>query len=176
MGIKDQKTLSPIDSAGLNTQISLPNVAAVIDEKFEIQEEMARGGMGIVFRAKQLSLDRDVALKILPRTSVANSIKRFQQEASMTAKLQHPNTVRIYDYGFAQNGDLYLAMEILRGHTMHEYVRKHGAMSSEDCLLIAQQAGEALKEVHQIGIVHRDIKPSNILVTSGGTAKLVDAC
>lgn len=142
---------------------------------FEIAERVGRGGMGRVYRARQVSLDRVVALKILPGTLSQDEryIERFYREARAAAKLRHPNIVSGIDVGFA-DGVHYFAMEFVDGLSLDRLLRQRGKLPEREALGIARQVALALDHAHENGVVHRDIKPSNIMVTKGGEAKLCD--
>ncbi len=142
---------------------------------YEILEKIGQGGMGAVFKARQISLDRVVALKILiPKLAADKSFtERFIREAQAVAKLSHPNIIVGIDVG--QHGKyFYFAMEYVEGQTALEMLREQGPLKDQDALKIAQQIGRALDHAHKNGLVHRDIKPDNIMVTLKGDAKLCD--
>ncbi len=141
---------------------------------YEILAELGAGGMGRVYRAKDLTLERTVALKMLaPQFGTdAGFVQRFLKEARAAARLNHPNIVQIYDFG--QDGDTYyLAMEYVDGHSLGEYLRR-GHFSERDAILVIRHACRALAVAHAEGLVHRDIKPDNLMLTSRGEVKLVD--
>jgi len=142
---------------------------------FRILEKIGQGGMGTVYRAKQVSLDRIVALKVL-KPSLAKDLEfiaRFRREALAAAKLNHPNIVQAIDVGF-EEGTLYFAMEYVEGRSLQQILDKEGALDEEEATRYVRQIAEALVCAHKAGLVHRDIKPDNILVTMDGTVKLAD--
>lgn len=142
---------------------------------YELTEEIGRGGMGIVYQGRQLSLQREVAIKILPKqlTMDTGFIKRFKREAETVAKLNHPGIVTIYDMG--QEGELYYyAMEFIEGQSLERVLRERGILPLGETLDILIQAAEALSYAHERGVVHRDIKPSNIMLAKDGRVKLTD--
>lgn len=142
---------------------------------YEILEKIGQGGMGAVFKARQISLDRVVALKILiPKLAADKSFtERFVREAQAVAKLSHPNIIVGIDVG--QHGKyFYFAMEYVEGRTALEILREEQRFEEQDALKIAQQIGRALDHAHKNNLVHRDIKPDNIMVTLKGDAKLCD--
>lgn len=145
-----------------------PLVGQVLDGRFRIEALLGRGGMGKVYRAVQQPLEREVALKTL---DIHDPDGRFQQrfflEASALARLSHPNTVRVLDYGSAE-GLYYFAMEFLRGADLHRVLHDVGALGVRRSLHIAEQVAGALAEAHTAGIVHRDLKPANIYLTRHG--------
>ncbi|MDZ4743055.1 MAG: serine/threonine-protein kinase [Verrucomicrobiota bacterium] len=142
---------------------------------YEIIDILGRGGMGVVYKARQISLDRIVAIKILPGQFSTDKeyIQRFQKEARAAARLNHHNIIQIYDFGLI--GQLhYLAMEYIDGAPLSAYIKAYGRIQEEDCLRIILQACEALDCAHKSGIIHRDIKPDNILLSNAGDVKLCD--
>ncbi len=123
------------------------------------------GGMGVVFRAQQNTLDREVALKtILVGGRVDESIQRFRKEATSIARLNHPNIVTAYDSG-QHDGRIYLSMELVKGQNLSHFVEEHGTLSEDEALSFTRQAALGLAHAWEHGIVHRDIKPDNLLVT-----------
>src|SRR6185295_804472 len=139
-----------------------------------VQKLVARGGMGIVYRARQPVSNRDVALKILPRSlAVEEEFRlRFDREARALAGLSHPNIVNLYDYGI--DGDLmFLVMEFVEGVSLRQCLREK-KLAPERALKIALDLCEALEFAHREGIIHRDIKPENVLVDRTGRIKLTD--
>ncbi|HEX2757928.1 MAG TPA: serine/threonine-protein kinase, partial [Thermoanaerobaculia bacterium] len=141
---------------------------------YEILEELGAGGMGKVYRARDLTLDRLVALKTLARELSADTdyVQRFLKEARAAARLNHPNIVQIYDFGCVDS-IYYLAMEFVDGHSLGTYL-KRGHFSETESIQIIRHACRALSVAHADGIVHRDIKPDNLMLTSRGDVKLVD--
>ena len=133
--------------------------------KYEILEEIGRGGFGTVYKARDTTLDRLVALKVLyPHlTSDPNFVARFQREARAVANLEHPNIVTVYDAG-EMEGQLYIAMKYLPGHTLSALLEDRGALSLTHALPILKGVAMALGYAHEQGMVHRDVKPSNIIV------------
>ncbi len=135
-------------------------------ERFEILEFVGRGGMGNVFKARQLQIDREVALKVIHRklTTDDKQVKRFEREARASSKLNHPNNIRVYDYGTGEDGRMFIAMEFLKGFTLADLVAREGALPPARVLPITRQLLKALAEAHQLGLVHRDLKPENIFL------------
>jgi len=144
---------------------------------FELIEKIGQGGMGTVFKARQKSLDRIVALKILPPSVAkdAKFIERFQREARACARLNHPNIVQGVDVGKdSATGVWYFAMEIVDGPSVLKLLKTERVLQEERALEIARDVARALECACSHGIVHRDIKPDNILLTQNGEAKLAD--
>jgi serine/threonine protein kinase len=141
---------------------------------YRIIEQLGQGGMATVYKAYHASLDRYVALKVLHTAfgEDPNFEARFQREARVVAKLEHPNIVPIYDYS-EHAGRPYLVMKYIEGETLKARMAR-GPLSTEELTRIIESVGAALSYAHQSGILHRDIKPSNVLLTSDGTIYLAD--
>jgi len=151
-----------------------PQELAEILPQFEILELLGRGGMGAVYKAKQKSLDRVVALKILPAEADADPAfaERFQREARTLAQFSHPHIVGIHDFG--QAGKFaYFIMEYIDGVNLRQ-LQRAGRLSPRETLAIVPQICEALQFAHDRGVVHRDIKPENILLDAQGRVKIAD--
>ena len=142
---------------------------------YDIVEEIGRGGMAVVYRAYQRSLNRHVAVKVLaPQLSFDQRfVERFQREARAAAKLQHPNIVVIHDVAHEQ-GIYFLVMELLEGRTLKQLIEESGSLSPERAARIVEQVASALDYAHQQGFVHRDIKPANIFVGKDDRTTLAD--
>jgi serine/threonine protein kinase/tetratricopeptide (TPR) repeat protein len=136
----------------------------VLADRYRIERPLSRGGMGAVFEATQLGLDRPVAVKVLlPALSRdARMQERFRREARSAAALRHPNIVQIYDYGISEHGP-YIVMELVRGESLRQRFL-HGLLKIERAVQIMEQACSALAAAHDAGIIHRDVKPDNILI------------
>jgi len=147
--------------------------------QYIIEDKLGEGGMGIVYRANHAMLRRPTAIKVLlPEKVGEEGLKRFEREVRATARLAHPNTVTIYDYGRTADGLFYYAMELLDGASLSEIVELTGAMPPGRVARILHQVADALAEAHEQGIIHRDIKPANVMLTEQGgaadLAKVVD--
>jgi serine/threonine protein kinase len=142
---------------------------------YQIVSEIGRGGMAIVYKAFQTSLNRYVAIKVLPPyfQHTAEFLDRFKREALAAAQMQHPNIVQIYETG-EWNGYHYIVMEYVDGESLHTLMQKRGALDLTTTFNLIAQIGSALDYAHAQGIVHRDVKPSNILVDQRGRALLTD--
>ncbi len=150
-----------------------PLLGRTINGRYKIVSLVARGGMGKVYKAEQQPLGRICALKVLnPRYEGDRDPefgKRFFLEAATAAKLTHPNTVTIFDYGSSDEGDIfYIAMEYIEGKTLHRVLREETTISEARVSHVARQICRSLREAHEIGVVHRDLKPGNILLTNRG--------
>jgi Tol biopolymer transport system component len=141
---------------------------------YTVAGPLGAGGMGEVYRARDERLGRDVALKLLPASAVANAdrLQRFEQEARATAALNHPNILALYDIGRSEHGP-YLVTELLEGETLRAALER-GAMPVRKALDAAAQIARGLAAAHERGIVHRDLKPDNVFVTPAGHVKILD--
>lgn len=139
---------------------------------YELVEWIGAGGMGQVFRARDLALGRTAALKLLPRQFTPDLRLRLRREAEACARLQHPAIATFYEAG-EDSGETFIAMEYVQGETLRSRL-KNGALSLEDALPIARCMLEALEHAHAAGILHRDVKPENVMTSTAGPAKLLD--
>nr|MDQ3329590.1 serine/threonine protein kinase [Planctomycetota bacterium] len=161
---------------------SSPNPASGSDPKkisrvgdFQLLRKLGQGGMGTVYLAKQVSLDRLVALKTLSKelSKREDFVARFLREARAMAKLDHPNIVRAYAAETSQ-GLHFAAIEYVDGQSMQKWLGEQGRLSVGDALLVTLAAADALRHAHEQNMIHRDIKPDNILVTKRGVIKVAD--
>jgi tRNA A-37 threonylcarbamoyl transferase component Bud32 len=156
------------------TELVDPMIAKVIGG-CQILERIARGGMGVVYKARQLNLGRTVAIKILSEELSRNPayVERFLQEARSAAFLNHGNIIHINDVG-EHNGIYYFSMEFVDGKNVREILKKKSTLNVSQALQVALQVSRALQHAHRRGIIHRDIKPENIMITRDGVVKLAD--
>ena len=143
----------------------------------KIGQKLGEGGMGSVYKAKQLSLDRDVALKLLPPalTSQQNFMQRFQQEARSLARVNHSNIIGIYEFGEDKEQNLhYMMMEYVAGEDLADVLRRRHHLTELETIDMLKQSALGLEQAAQQGIIHRDIKPDNIMITKDGTCKVSD--
>jgi serine/threonine protein kinase len=145
--------------------------------RYEIIGELGRGAMGVVYKAKDPTIGRTVALKTL-RLDVhgletAEMVRRFQNEARAAGLLSHPNIVTIYDAG-EQDGNFYIAMEFIEGTTLQEVLAERRILPAEEAIRLAREICKGLDYAHAYGIVHRDVKPANIMITPRGAVKIMD--
>jgi eukaryotic-like serine/threonine-protein kinase len=147
----------------------------VLNDRYEIQQRIGRGGMADVFLARDLLLDRLVAIKVLfPEFATdPNFVERFRREAQSAANLTHPNIVAVYDWGKYAN-TYFMAMEYVQGRTLADILRANGHINSVQAAEIANEVAAALGNAHASGVVHRDIKPANILIGANGQVKVAD--
>ena len=143
--------------------------------KFEILEELGRGSYGIVYKARDKALNRLVAIKVL-HTNLVNDpsfLSRFKQEAQISARLNHPNLVPVYDFDEA-NGHYFIVMGYMGGGSLKDLINQQGPLSKERALQILEQIAEGLAYAHQHEVIHRDLKPANILFDDAGNARICD--
>jgi eukaryotic-like serine/threonine-protein kinase len=147
----------------------------ILNDRYEIQQRIGRGGMADVFLARDLLLDRAVAIKVLfPEYATdPNFVERFRREAQAAANLTHPNIVAVYDWGKYAN-TYFMAMEYVQGRTLADILRVNGHVNSMQAAEIANEVAAALSHAHAAGVVHRDIKPANILIGTNGQVKVAD--
>ena len=147
----------------------------VINDRYEIEGRVGRGGMADVFLARDLLLDRPVAIKVLfPEYATDPAfVERFRREAQAAANLNHPNIVSVYDWGSTDN-TYFIAMEYVQGRTLADILKRQGRLTPTQAADVAIQVAAALGSAHRNGVVHRDVKPGNILIGSNGDIKVAD--
>jgi serine/threonine-protein kinase len=165
-----------------STEASNPKLAAAtfgeapsligreIAGRYRMQAKLGEGGMGTVYKAEQISLKRTVAVKLL-RPEVAGAqmlLRRFNAEAEAVAKLSHPNTVNIYDFGQDSDGTLFIAMEYIEGQSLRNVIHQEAPLPLKRALSIAAQVAASLTDAHGHSIVHRDLKPDNVMIQARG--------
>ncbi|MFN8656183.1 MAG: serine/threonine-protein kinase [Candidatus Obscuribacterales bacterium] len=164
--ISDQEQdVTRADGMRQTEQDILGQVGSTIDERYEIISLLGKGGMSVVYKAKDLFLDRIVAVKMLLKGSVASheALQRFQYEAKAISQLQHPNIIQVYAFNASELG-VYLVMDYLEGISLDEILREDKRVPVDRALPIFRQTAAALEHAHSQGIVHRDLKPSNIML------------
>lgn len=147
----------------------------ILDNRYEILEQVGGGGMALVYRARDIYLNRIVAIKILREqlTSDEEFVSRFRREAQAVASLSHNNIVSIYDVGHSGQ-TYYLVMEMVEGRNLKELIKKNGPFPIDKAVAIAKQICDALEHAHEHRVIHRDIKPHNIIITKDGVVKVTD--
>ena len=159
-----------------------PFVGRTLDEKYIVEERLGAGGMGAVYRARHLSMERPVAIKFLHQRLVEDEAARirFQTEARAAVKLRHTNAVSVTDFGQTAEGSFYIVMELLEGRTLREILTREAPLETARAISLMLQASAAVAAAHEAGIIHRDLKPSNILVTQSAdqpaVVKVLDFC
>jgi serine/threonine-protein kinase len=167
---------APAGSAPVAESVHVPGATApdpllgkTLANRFRVLEHAGQGGMGRVYKALQLPLERLVALKVVATANLAlrdpGFYKRFALEASITSRLSHPNTITIYDYGQTDDGILFIAMEYLQGRTLSK-VLQEGPLAPDRVLHVAQQIARSLREAHAHKVIHRDLKPANVMLVN----------
>ena len=157
-----------------------PLVGRVLADRFEILERIGEGGTGVVYKAKQLSVDRVIAIKVLGAhvSTDPSWVKRFHNEARAASRLDHPNTVRLIDFGQTKEGLLFIAMEYLHGRSLRQEIDRVRRLPPNRVLRILSQMCSSLSEAHGQGIIHRDIKPDNVFLQevrgAGDFVKVLD--
>jgi hypothetical protein len=166
--------LCPADGAPMRP---VPSVPRTVDNKYRIEQLLGRGGMGAVYRARDMRLDRLVALKVVRAELLGDpeARRRFRREAQIVARLQHPSIVAVYDYGTFPDGGAYLVMELVRGEDLRRVLQRQGRLEIGEGMAILSSVCDAIGAAHREGILHRDLKPENILLPAGGMpAKVLD--
>jgi serine/threonine-protein kinase len=149
------------------SSVADPFVGRTLDEKYIVEERLGAGGMGTVYRARHLSMERPVAIKFLHQRLVEDEAARirFQTEARAAVKLRHANAVSVTDFGQTAEGCVYIVMELLEGRTVREILSREAPLETARAISLMLQTSAAVAAAHEAGIIHRDLKPSNILVT-----------
>ena len=147
----------------------------VLNDRYELQRRVGRGGMAEVFLARDRLLDRPVAIKILFAEYARDQsfVTRFKREAQAAANLNHPNIVGVYDWG-RERGTYYIVMEYVDGRTVSDIIRNDGPLSPKQAARVAADVASALGFAHAKGVVHRDVKPGNVILTRNGEVKVAD--
>jgi eukaryotic-like serine/threonine-protein kinase len=145
----------------------------VIAGRFRVLNKLGEGGMGAVYTAEQISLKRKVAIKVLRPELGSNQmiLRRFNAEAEVVGKLQHPNTVTTYEFGQDSDGSLFIAMEFVEGRSLRTVLQHEAPLSPARALGIALQIASSLTDAHARSIVHRDLKPDNVMLQERGKQK-----
>jgi eukaryotic-like serine/threonine-protein kinase len=155
----------------------VPSVPRTVDNKYQIEQLLGRGGMGAVYRARDMRLDRLVALKVVRAELLGDpeARRRFRREAQIVARLQHPSIVAVFDYGTFPDGGAYLVMELVRGEDLRHVLQREGRLESTESMRILTAVCAAIGVAHREGVLHRDLKPENILLPGGDApAKVLD--
>lgn len=151
------------------------DIGSKVSGRYKVIRNIGSGGMANVFLARDLILDRDVAVKVLrfDFQDDKSAIRRFQREALAASELVHPNIVGVYDVG-EEDGMQYLVMEYVRGTDLKKYIKNHYPMPYENIVIIMRQILSGISLAHQHRIIHRDLKPQNILMDEDGNVKIAD--
>ncbi len=146
-----------------------------INERFEIIDRLGKGGMGTVYRVNDKILQRDVAVKLLGRDHIQSplQVQRMQREAKTLARLNHPNILKVMDFGYSEKSGPYIIIELIEGQSVEEMIQSYGRLELVDALEIAIRICDGISHAHKHKILHRDLKPSNVLVADGDDEMLV---
>ena len=154
-----------------------PYIGQVVARKYRVDKLLGEGGMGRVYRANQLVLEKPVVLKLLHPTlqKDARTVARFQREAKAASRLNHPNSIDVLDFGQTDDGALFIAMEFVDGRDLHQVLTEDWPLSEPRVIRIVTQVLSALADAHQAGVIHRDLKPENVMVMArrGGESDVV---
>lgn len=151
------------------------NVASALEGRYQVLQELGRGGMGIVFQAHDKQLNDQVAIKILSPllSNDADALDRMKREVSAARRITHPNVIRIHDIAESK-GLHYVSMEYFHGTSLKEYIKRSGSQSLMQAYNIASQICDGLEEAHKQGVIHRDLKSQNIIINASGHLKIID--
>lgn len=162
-----------VSDQSLRHLLSVANDPDFSATKYRIVEEISRGGMGTVYRARDTELDREIAIKVLSTPEVDSDLaKRMVREAQIIARLEHPGILPVHDVGLLTDGRVFYAMKLVRGNRLDEYAEEHEPV--KDRLRKFQAACEAVAFAHAHGVIHRDLKPANIMIGSFGEVLVLD--
>src|SRR5215204_5732642 len=174
----DLTTLCPADGIAL-AKDGDSLLGTTLSGKYRIDERLNEGGMGTVYRATHVLMDKTVAIKVLRPALAADEkiVARFSREARAASRISHPNALSVTDFGEDENGNVFLVMEFLSGKTLKQFIRDEGPLPLSRVVDITRQIGDALNAAHAQGVVHRDLKSDNIMLldtTAGDHAKVLD--
>jgi len=166
----------PRDGASLTVWEEDPLIGQVLGDRYQILEPLGQGGMGSVYLAERLPDELEVAVKIIRQEHRNNHTvhERFLREVKHTSAINSPHVVRIFDSGMSEDGRAYMVMELLKGESLTERLRRPPALGAYEALYIARDVARALASAHATGVIHRDLKPDNIFLCEDGTVKVVD--
>jgi serine/threonine protein kinase len=159
----------------LETQTRRLGIGSLFAERYEVLEELGKGGMGVVYRVRDRKLDEEMALKVLKPEIAAHkeTIERFKNELKFARRIAHRNVCKMYDLNEGEK-ILYITMEYVKGEDLKSLIRKKGKFSESEAVAAAKQVCEGLAEAHALGVIHRDLKPQNIMMDEKGGAKVMD--
>ncbi len=170
-----QAEVSPPVTKTLETPITRLAVGSIFSNRYEILEELGKGGMGEVYKVNDKKLDEEMALKVLKPEIAANKemIERFKNELKYARKIAHRNVCKMYDLNEEEETP-YITMEYVKGEDLKSYIRKEERIKEEEAIVLAKQVCGGLVEAHRLGVVHRDLKPQNIMIDKDGDIKVMD--
>jgi serine/threonine-protein kinase len=171
---KDNSPLQADTTFNADTPVD-PLIGITLDDKYRIEERLGIGGMGTVYRARHLFIDRPVALKVLNPRFVEDEAAqvRFRREAKAAGRLQHANAVAVTDFGSTSDGYVYIVMELLEGRTLREVLAKESPLDTARAVSLMLQTAAAVAAAHEAGIIHRDLKPANIFIVQNSEVPAV---
>jgi serine/threonine protein kinase/Flp pilus assembly protein TadD len=167
--------MSPSVTRTLEISTRRLNIGSTFTERYEVLEELGKGGMGEVYRVKDKTLDEEVALKVLKPEVAADKeiIERFKNELKLARKIAHKHVCKMYDLN--EEGEIpYITMEYVKGEDLKSFIQAKGRLSKEEAIALAKQVCEGLAGAHELGVIHRDLKPQNIMIDERGNAKVMD--
>ena len=164
-----------LSSGKSSAMTSMMNISGALEGRFQVLQELGRGGMGIVFLALDKQLKDNVAIKVLSPflSNDEESLERLRREVTSARKITHTNVIKIYDIGEA-NGLHYITMEYFAGENLRQIIHRKGSLSLQEGLQIAYQICDGLEAAHQQGIIHRDLKAQNVILNERGHVKIID--
>ena len=159
---------------GTQAAVSDPHLGKLLHGRYRIEERIGRGGMGVVYRAIQVNIDRPVAIKLLTAEAAEKDdvVRRFENEAKIISSLRHPNTLKLIDYGRTDDGQLFVVTEFLDGQPLDALLAA-GPISERRTVQVLEQVCASLAEAHEQGVVHRDLKPGNLFLENVGSKEVV---
>ena len=151
-------------------KVSDPYIGTTIDERYLLHEKLGAGGMGAVYRATHVLMDKPVAIKLISRelTHLPQVVGRFEREARSASRLSHPHCITVTDFGRTEDGTLYLVMELLDGEPLEDMLNRLGTLPAPLAIHFTKQILDGLGHAHEAGIVHRDLKPANVMIVNQG--------
>ncbi|MEN3334062.1 MAG: eukaryotic-like serine/threonine-protein kinase [Blastocatellia bacterium] len=166
----DRYTVCPTDNTELVADAGDPMLGRLLDHRYRLTKKIGEGGMGAIYQAVHTEMGRTCAIKLLApiTTGREEALARFKREAKMASCIDNPHAITIYDFGVAENGLLFLAMEYIDGRPLSGVIAEHRMLPIDRVVHITNQIAEALAAAHTLGIVHRDLKPDNVMITRKG--------
>lgn len=159
----------------LETPIEELTRGTTLANRYEIIEELGKGGMGRIYRVEDTKLKQEVALKLI-KPEIAKdkkTIERFRNELKTARMISHKNVCRMFDLGESE-GSHFITMEFIRGEDLKSLIRKMGQLSAGQAITIAKQVCDGLNEAHRLGVIHRDLKPQNVMIDTEGNSRIMD--
>jgi serine/threonine protein kinase len=176
-----QKSSFEIDDETLSSYDGDHQAGEILGGRYQVISRLGHGGMGVVYKVRQLFLDKEMALKTINKHCITETaLRRFQQEAQTAFAIEHPNVIQVNDFGLLDDDTPFLVMELLQGETLGDLIKRKTRLSVDDAMAIFIQVSFGMAYAHELGVVHRDIKPSNIMTIDGvpygteGGVKIVD--